>query len=98
MSILKKYIIRHHFLDDPLKIIRECTPYHCNMLNATEDASRMKITQGKLEEVSDKQWVFRYTRDSREQSITVLMTDEEYEFGGVKKGSGFPKLKPPTFK
>lgn len=99
MSILKKYIIRHRFIDVPacLQEVREMIPYHCNMLNATEEAARMKINQGELKEISDRQWEFTYISEERKQTITVLMTDEELEFG-ANKGSGFRKIAPPTFK
>lgn len=97
MSIYRKFQVIHTFIEPgPDDFAREWTPYGINMLNICEEGASVKINQGQLKELSDTHWIFRYTKNGREQEIVIHMTQERMHLVGGKPPS-FPKPRPPKF-
>lgn len=100
MSVLHKIIVTHQYLEPkPGDFKRDFCPFQISLLNALEDITKIKVSQGKLTEVNDRYWEFEYRNASnRMVKLTLRMTDETLGDKYEEENYGGKKIKGPTFK
>lgn len=97
MSILKKVNAQIKFPGRDSLV--DASPYHVNILNALEEVTGVKHTDGKLNQITAKYWEFEWTTPKGTGWASVHMTDESLDDQWREKSAPTGKrLAPPRFK